>query len=68
MNAATKSPGTGTGLRNTRERLTQLYGDRGVMTIADAPGGGTLVTVHIPIAPNGNGQLGHHNGVEGNGS
>jgi sensor histidine kinase YesM len=68
MSAATKSPGTGTGLRNTRERLAQLYGARGLMSIADAPGGGTIVTVDIPIAPNGNGQLGRHNGADGNGS
>jgi LytS/YehU family sensor histidine kinase len=68
MRAATKAPGTGTGLRNTRERLAQLYGDGGVMSIADAPGGGTIVTVDIPIAPNGNGRLGRHHGVDGNGS
>ena len=47
--------GTGTGLRNTRERLSQLYGDRGLVSIADAPGGGTVVTVDIPIPPDGNG-------------
>ena len=63
MSAATKSPGSGTGLRNTRERLTQLYGDRGLMSISDAPGGGTIVTVDIPASPNGNG---HTNGT-GNG-
>jgi signal transduction histidine kinase len=55
ISVAPKSPGTGTGLRNTRERLAQLYGDRGLMSIADAPGGGTIVTVDIPVAPNGNG-------------
>ena len=55
ISAESKSPGTGTGLRNTRERLSQLYGDRGLVTIADAPGGGTVVTVDIPIPPDGNG-------------
>jgi sensor histidine kinase YesM len=65
ISAATKSPGTGTGLRNTRERLAQLYGDRGLMSIADAPGGGTIVTVDIPVSPNGNGQL---NGRPGDGA
>jgi sensor histidine kinase YesM len=60
--AATKSPGSGTGLRNTRERLGQLYGERGLMSITDAPGGGTIVTIDIPIAPNGNG-----GGIAGNG-
>ncbi len=64
MSAATKSPGSGTGLRNTRERLTELYGERGLMSIADAPGGGTIVTVDIPASVNG-----HANGSSGpNGS
>lgn len=53
MSAGTKSPGSGTGLRNTRERLAQLYGDRGLMSITDAPGGGTIVTVDIPASANG---------------
>jgi LytS/YehU family sensor histidine kinase len=55
ITAATKTPGTGTGLRNTRERLAQLYGERGLLSIADAPGGGTIVTIDIPVSPNGNG-------------
>ena len=59
ISVASKSPGTGTGLRNTRERLAQLYGERGLMSIADAPGGGTIVTVDIPIAPNGSNGNGH---------
>jgi signal transduction histidine kinase len=53
LSAGSKTPGTGTGLRNTRERLTQLYGDRGLLSIAEAPGGGAIVTVDIPVAPNG---------------
>jgi signal transduction histidine kinase len=57
LSTATKHPGTGTGLRNTRERLAQLYGDRGLLSIAEAPGGGTIVTVDIPISPNGNGRV-----------
>ena len=65
ISAVTKSPGTGTGLRNTRERLAQLYGDRGLISIADAPGGGTIVTVDIPIAPNGNGHA--HSAENGDG-
>jgi len=55
ITAGTKSPGTGTGLRNTRERLAQLYGDRGALSIANAPGGGTIVTIDIPASPNGHG-------------
>lgn len=41
-------PGLGTGLRNTRERLTQLYGDAGRMRIADAVGGGTIIVLEMP--------------------
>jgi signal transduction histidine kinase len=62
MSAATKRPGTGTGLRNTRERLAQLYGERGLLSITDAPGGGTIVTVDIPVAANGNGRSNGHDG------
>jgi len=58
VSVATKTPGSGTGLRNTRERLARLYGDGGLMSIADAPGGGTIVTVDIPASPNG-GANGH---------
>ena len=38
----------GTGLTNLRERLKLLYGERGQLTIADNPGGGTLVTLRVP--------------------
>ena len=65
IRAASKTPGTGTGLRNTRERLAQLYGERGLMSITEAPGGGTIVTVDIPVPPNGT-SLG--NGANGIGS
>jgi len=65
--AATKTPGTGTGLRNTRERLAQLYGDRGLLSIADAPGGGTIVTIDIPASPNGNGTSNGHGNGDGHG-
>jgi two-component system LytT family sensor kinase len=58
VSVATKTPGSGTGLRNTRERLARLYGDGGLMSISDAPGGGTIVTVDIPASPNG-GTNGH---------
>ncbi len=40
--------GAGTGLRNTRERLVALYGDRQSVTLTAAPGGGTLAEVRIP--------------------
>ena len=48
--ASPRSPGTGTGLRNTAERLAQLYGERGRIVVGGEPGGGTVVTVEIPIA------------------
>jgi LytS/YehU family sensor histidine kinase len=61
ISVETKRPGSGTGLRNTRARLAQLYGEHGLLSIADAPGGGTIVTMDIPAAPNGNGRSnGHH--------
>jgi len=40
--------GEGLGLRNTRERLQTLYGDRARLRIADAPAGGTIVEMLIP--------------------
>jgi LytS/YehU family sensor histidine kinase len=38
----------GVGLRNTRERLTTLYGERARLALAAAPGGGTVATITIP--------------------
>lgn len=67
ITAATKTPGTGTGLRNTRERLAQLYGERGLLSIADAPGGGTIVTIDIPVSPNGNGTTNGRTNGDGHG-
>ena len=39
----------GTGLRNTRERLTHLYGDAGHLEIMSRPTGGTTVRVTLPF-------------------
>ena len=39
----------GTGLRNTRERLAHLYGDRASLEIAPRPTGGTAVRVTLPF-------------------
>ena len=47
--AVTPQPGSGTGLRNTRERLSQLYGSEATLDIETPPGGGTLVAVSIPL-------------------
>jgi sensor histidine kinase YesM len=49
MGHATSQPGSGTGLRNTRERLAQLYGERAALRISNGLGGGTTVRVDIPV-------------------
>ncbi|HEU0299961.1 MAG TPA: histidine kinase [Longimicrobium sp.] len=41
------------GVGNTRSRLTQAYGAAHRFELADAPGGGTLVTIEIPYRPAG---------------
>jgi len=38
----------GVGLRNTRERLAQLYGARQRFTLRSAPGGGAVAELAIP--------------------
>jgi LytS/YehU family sensor histidine kinase len=43
--------GSGLGIANVRNRLTQLYGDEHLFTVAAAAEGGTLVTIRIPFAP-----------------
>jgi signal transduction histidine kinase len=42
------APGSGTGLRNTRERLTELYGRAGTLEVQPVDTGGTLATISIP--------------------
>jgi len=49
MGAATSQRGSGTGLKNTRERLAQLYGTDAELRIADGPAGGTIVCIDIPL-------------------
>jgi LytS/YehU family sensor histidine kinase len=39
----------GIGLSNTRRRLRELYGERGRLAILSPAGGGTVVTVEIPL-------------------
>ncbi|HYC49493.1 MAG TPA: histidine kinase [Gemmatimonadaceae bacterium] len=48
LNGAKSSAGSGVGLRNTRERLQQLYGDAGRLTLSDAHGG-TVVVIELPL-------------------
>ena len=40
---------TGTGLRNTRQRLAHLYGAAASLDIAARPEGGTVVRVTLPF-------------------
>jgi len=40
--------GKGTGLRNTRERLLELYGAEGTLDVRRGAAGGTVATVSIP--------------------
>ena len=42
-------PAEGEGLRNTRERLIQLYGNRHQLQLADRVGGGAVVTIELPL-------------------
>jgi len=46
--AATGSGG-GLGLANIRERLQQMYGERGALTLKARPGGGVAATLTLPL-------------------
>jgi sensor histidine kinase YesM len=50
ITGASSRPGSGTGLRNTRERIAQLYGDDASLHIESAASGGTIVTLDLPLA------------------
>ncbi len=41
--------GSGIGVANLRERLARLYGDGAALSLADAPGGGTVATLTLPF-------------------
>lgn len=43
----------GLGLRNTRERLRQLYGSEQEFTLANDPAGGAVVSISLPFIPCG---------------
>jgi sensor histidine kinase YesM len=45
------SSGNGVGLRNTRARLQQLYGERQSLRLDGVAGGGAIVTVLLPYRP-----------------
>lgn len=42
------APASGVGLVNTRARLAAIYGDRASLEIANAAGGGAVVTIRLP--------------------
>jgi len=42
-------PGTGVGLRNTRERLATLYGERQRLSVENRPEGGVRVRITLPL-------------------
>jgi sensor histidine kinase YesM len=44
----TRLDDAGVGLANTRQRLEQLYGNEQSLTLAEAPGGGTVARIIIP--------------------
>ena len=46
-----RSPGSGTGLATTRQRIAQLFGSDGVLAIEARPAGGTRVSIRIPAQP-----------------
>ena len=46
--SALEHPGNGNGMKNVRERLEVLYGNRARFTVVSRPGRGTLVSIEIP--------------------
>jgi sensor histidine kinase YesM len=47
--AAGAAAGSGFGLAQVRQRLATLHGSRAGLTLAAAPGGGTLATIRMPM-------------------
>ena len=47
-NGQSKHKSSGVGLKNTRERLTQFYGERQAFTLAPNEPSGLVVTINIP--------------------
>ncbi len=55
---ARKNEGTGIGLQNTRQRLQELYGTEGRLTIKSGAGlGGWLVAIELPFTDAANEEL-----------
>ena len=49
--AGVATPGQGIGLRNTANRLEQLYGDTATLELLSPPEGGTIARVTLPYRP-----------------
>jgi len=49
--SAPSPAGSGFGLSQVRERLLASYGAQAALTVAEASGGGTIVTITLPINP-----------------
>jgi two-component sensor histidine kinase len=48
-NRAARSDGEGVGLRNTRARLREHYPDQSRLDLRNAPGGGAIVSIELPV-------------------
>lgn len=53
MGAAPAQPGAGMGLRNTRERLEQLYGGAACLEVSSEPDRGTTIRIEMPAQKDG---------------
>ena len=58
MASMTPSPGSGTGLSLTRERLEHAFGTTHSMTIGSPEGGGTIIRIEIPVRSEDDGSWG----------
>jgi LytS/YehU family sensor histidine kinase len=47
-NGKSKQKSSGVGLKNTRERLQQFYGDQQAFTLAPNEPSGLVITINIP--------------------
>ncbi len=48
-NGTSKHKSSGVGLKNTRERLKQLYGERQALTLAPNDPNGLVITINLPF-------------------
>jgi two-component system LytT family sensor kinase len=63
--SALERQGAGIGMKNVRERLEVLYGNRARFTVVSRPGRGTLVAIELPAEmPDFNGQNGTESRIQ----